>query len=56
MLQSFLGGIASIVAWIALAFGAAVQTGWVHVLLGAGVVLIARGIVLQNGGAAKSAR
>jgi len=56
MLQSFLAGIAFVVAWIVLAFGAALETGWVHVLLGVGVVLIARGVVMQNGGSAKSTR
>lgn len=53
MLLSFLVGFASIVAWGVLAFGAAVETGWVHVLLGLGVVCIARGIAMQNSGAAK---
>lgn len=45
---SLLTGIVLIVAWIVLALGVSVHTGWVHILLGAGAVFLVRAIVLGN--------
>ena len=38
-------GILSLLAWIALAFVFPVATGWIHLLLGLGVVLLIRRVV-----------
>jgi hypothetical protein len=45
----FLLALVSLVLWGVLAFGIAVPTGWVHVPLILGVVLIAVGIVESSG-------
>ena len=41
-------GVACVVMWIIVAFVIPLRSGWAHVPLGVGVVLIAMGIV--NGG------
>ena len=41
-----IAGITLLVAWIIVAFGMALESGWAHLPLAAGVVLIAIGIVL----------
>jgi hypothetical protein len=46
--NSILAAFALIVLWIVLAFGLAIPSGWVHVPLGAGIVFIARAIVLGS--------
>ena len=38
-------GAAAIAVWLILTFGVAVPSGWVHLPLAVGVVLIAMGIV-----------
>jgi hypothetical protein len=40
-----LAGVICLVGWLALAFVAAIPSGWVHTLLAAGCVLVARGLV-----------
>lgn len=40
-----LAGLALIVVWVVLQFGAALATGWIHLLLIAGVLLVIRGVV-----------
>jgi uncharacterized membrane protein len=49
---------ASLVLWIVLAFVLSLPTGWVHVPLAAGIVLLAMGIVTADtrGGAAPGGR
>ena len=37
--------VACIVVWVILAFGLAIPSGWVHVPLAAGGILLARGIL-----------
>jgi hypothetical protein len=37
--------VASIIVWVALVFVLAVPSGWVHVALGAGCILLARGLM-----------
>ncbi|MDZ4258099.1 MAG: hypothetical protein U0974_05535 [Gemmatimonadales bacterium] len=39
-----LAGLALIVVWVVLQFAAALATGWIHLLLIAGVVLVIRGV------------
>ena len=43
-----LGAVASVLAWILLAFVLAYPTGWVHVPLVIGVLLIVRAIVAAD--------
>jgi hypothetical protein len=38
-------GLAILAGWAAVTFGVRPDTGWIHVLLIAGVVLVIRGIV-----------
>lgn len=45
---SVLGGFGLLVLWVVLALVIALPTGWVHLPLAAGAVLIARGIVLAD--------
>lgn len=45
MNRYFLLALVSLFLWGVLAFGMALSTGWVHVFLALGVVLIAVGIV-----------
>ena len=45
MNRYFLLALVALILWAVLAFGLAVPTGWVHLLLALGVVLIAVGIV-----------
>ena len=49
-MKHVLGGFALIGAWVIAVFGAAIPSGWVHLPLAAGVVLIAIGIVRGNEG------
>lgn len=44
------GGLMLIAVWVGIQFGTQVQSGWIHVLLIAGVTLVIRGIVLQHPG------
>ncbi len=41
----FVSALASLALWVVLAFGLAVPSGWVHLFLAAGAVLIAAGII-----------
>ena len=45
MNRYFLLALISLVVWIVLAFGMAIPSGFVHIFLAVGVVLIAVGIV-----------
>ncbi len=45
MNRYFLLALVALILWAVLAFGMAIPTGWVHVFLALGVVLIAIGIV-----------
>ena len=45
MNRYFLLALVVLMLWAVLAFGMALPTGWVHLLLALGVVLIAIGIV-----------
>jgi hypothetical protein len=45
---NYLGASFSILLWMYLLFIAAVPSGWVHLLLAVGVVLVARGIVNEK--------
>ena len=47
MVISFVAGTLLVIGWIVVAFVIAVPAGWVHLLLAAGTVMIARGIVLS---------
>lgn len=44
----YLLALISILLWIYLAFGAAIPSGWVHVPLAVGVVLVATGIISKK--------
>lgn len=46
-----LAGLALLVAWGVLQFAVQPATGWIHVALVAGVILVIRGIVLRDAGA-----
>ena len=48
-MKFLLVGTASLGAWIILAFGLAIPSGWVHVPLAVGTVLIAMGVVTGTG-------
>ena len=48
-MKLMLVGTASLVAWMILAFGLAIPSGWVHVPLAVGMVLIAMGVVTGGG-------
>jgi uncharacterized membrane protein len=48
MKPHYLGALISILLWIYLAFVAAIPSGWVHVPLAVGVVLVAMGIVREK--------
>jgi hypothetical protein len=41
-------GIAILVGWAAITFGLHPQTGWIHLGLIVGVLLVIRGIVLRD--------
>lgn len=45
MNRYFLLALVALIVWAVLAFGMAIPTGWVHVFLAVGVVLVAMGIV-----------
>lgn len=47
-------GVLLILAWLVLQFGTAAPTGWIHLLLIAGVGLIIRGIILSSRGERES--
>lgn len=40
-----LAGLALILVWLVLQFAAGLATGWIHLLLIVGVVLVIRGVV-----------
>jgi hypothetical protein len=42
---SLAGGIVLLAAWVLLAFVVPVESGWVHLLMGAGVILLIRRVV-----------
>jgi hypothetical protein len=42
---SLAGGIVLLAAWVLLAFVVPVGSGWVHLLMGAGVILLIRRVV-----------
>ncbi len=42
---SLAGGIVLLAAWVLLAFVIPVEGGWVHLLMGAGVILLIRRVV-----------
>jgi hypothetical protein len=44
-----LGALISLILWAVLAFALAIPSGWVHLPLAAGAVLIAMGIVKKDG-------
>ena len=44
----WLGAGAALALWITLAFGLALRTGWVHVVLVAGVLAVVQAIVEQD--------
>ena len=46
----FLAGIALLVLWIILQFVVQPATGWIHVALAAGVILVIRGIATSRWG------
>ncbi|HEY3934802.1 MAG TPA: hypothetical protein VGL65_09315 [Gemmatimonadales bacterium] len=46
----FVTGLALIAAWLVLQFIVQPATGWIHLALGAGVVLVIRGIVVSKWG------
>ena len=48
-MKFLLVGTASLGAWMILAFGLAIPSGWVHVPLAVGTVLIAMGVVTGRG-------
>ncbi len=41
-------GVLLLILWAAIQFGIAPPTGWIHVLLAAGVVLLIRGIARSD--------
>ena len=45
---TLLGAVGSLALWVVLAFVAAIHSGWVHVPLAVGAVLIAKGIIDWN--------
>lgn len=45
-MSTLMAGLALIVAWAAVQYGVQPATGWIHVLLIAGVLAVIRGIVL----------
>jgi hypothetical protein len=45
-----LGGLALLAFWIVLQFVVQSTTGWIHVALAAGVILVIRGIVVSKWG------
>jgi 1,4-dihydroxy-2-naphthoate octaprenyltransferase len=49
MIRYLLLALAALILWAVLAFGLALPTGWVHVPLILGAVLIAAGIVESGG-------
>ncbi len=51
----FLLALISLILWAVLAFALAIPSGWVHVALAVGVVLIAVGIVEANHAKGKNA-
>jgi hypothetical protein len=48
MIVSIAGGVACLGLWIVLAFVVAIPSGWVHLPLAIGAVLIARGLALTQ--------
>ena len=48
-MKFLLVGAASLGAWMILAFALAIPSGWVHVPLAVGTVLIAMGVVTRRG-------
>ena len=54
MNRYFLLALISLVLWAILGFAMAIPSGWVHVPLAAGTVLIGVGIVHTNGAAGKN--
>ena len=42
----FAAALLLLILWVVLAFVAAIPSGWVHVLLAVGCILVARGIVV----------
>ncbi len=49
MKLNYFGALICILLWIYLAFVAAIPSGWVHVPLAVGVVLVATGIARDDG-------
>jgi hypothetical protein len=49
-MREFILGIALIVIWLVLQFGTKSTSGFIHILLAAGVVLIVRGIAVSKWG------
>lgn len=47
---SFVLALVCLIAWVALAFAWAIPSGWVHLPLAIGTVLIAKGIVDRDRG------
>ena len=47
-MSTFAVGIVLIAAWAVLQFAVGSATGWIHVLLIAGVIAVIRGIVLHD--------
>ena len=50
----FLLALVSMAVWVVLAFGMAIPSGFVHIFLAVGVVLIAVGIVQADAGRRRS--
>ena len=46
---SLAGALAALAAWVLLAFVFPVRTGWVHLFLAAGVILLVRRVVTGPG-------
>jgi uncharacterized membrane protein len=49
-MMEFVAGLALLALWIVLQFVVQATTGWIHVALAAGVILVIRGIVVSKWG------
>ena len=45
---NFAIAIGSLILWLALTFGLTLETGWVHLALGSGVIFLARAIIVSG--------
>jgi uncharacterized membrane protein len=49
-MRDFILGILLLAVWVVLQFGVQSTSGWIHIALGAGVVLVIRGIAVSKWG------